>query len=101
MLITDIEPGYAIAEGMGERKRIDTLITGDQPVGTWVLVFINSAREVLTEIDAQRITQAVQAINLTMQGETDIAHLFADLVDREPELPDFLKTDQKKTPESS
>jgi len=27
-----------------------------------------------------------------MQGETDINHLFADLVDREPELPEFLRT---------
>lgn len=92
MQITDVDPGYAWCEGMGERKRIDTLLIGEQPVGTWVLVFINSAREVLTAEDAQRITQAVQAVNLAMQGETDLEYLFADLVESEPQLPEFLRT---------
>lgn len=99
MQITAIEAGHAWCEGMGERKRIDTLLTGEQPIGTWVLTFMNSAREVLTEAEAQRITQAVQAVNLAMQGETDVEHLFADLVDREPQLPEFLQT--KNTTESS
>lgn len=91
MQITAVEPGYAWCEGMGERKRIDTLLTGEQPVGTWVLVFIDSAREVLSSEDARRISDAVMAVNLAMQGETDVAHLFADLVDREPQLPEFLQ----------
>ena len=99
MQITSIEAGHAWCEGMGERKRIDTLLTGEQPVGTWVLTFMDSAREVLSEEDAQHITNAVQAVNLAMQGETDVEYLFADLVNREPQLPDFLLT--KKTTESS
>lgn len=99
MQITSIEAGHAWCEGMGERKRIDTLITGEQPVGTWVLTFMDSAREVLSEEDAQRITNAVLAVNLAMQGETNVEHLFADLVDREPQLPEFLQT--KTLPESS
>lgn len=100
MRITSIEPGHAWCEGMGERKRIDTLLIGEQPVGTWVLVFINSAREVLTEEQAQSVTRAVQAVNLAMRGETDIEHLFADLVDREPQLPAFLQTNQSTEPET-
>lgn len=92
MQITEVEGGYAWCEGMGERKRIDTLLTGEQAVGTWVLVFMDSAREVLTPEDAQRISQAVQAVNLAMQGETNLEYLFADLVESEPQLPDFLKT---------
>jgi len=91
MKITSIEPGHAWCEGMGERKRIDTLLTGEQPIGTWVLVFIDSAREVLSDEDAQRITYAVQAVNLAMQGETNVEHLFADLLEREPQLPEFLR----------
>lgn len=96
MQITSIEPGHAWCEGMGERKRVDTLLIGEQPIGSWVLVFINSAREVLDEEQAEKITQAVQAVNLAMQGELDIEHLFADLVNREPQLPDFLQPAKKK-----
>lgn len=91
MQITDVEGAYAWCEGMGERKRIDTFLVGEQSVGTWVLVFLDSAREVLTAEDAQRVTHAVQALNLAMQGETELEHLFADLVDSEPQLPEFLK----------
>lgn len=97
MQITSVEPGYAWCEGMGERKRIDTLLVGDQPVGSWVLVFIDSAREVLSAEDAKRISDAVLAVNLAMQGEVDVAHLFADLVEREPQLPEFLQTNTNKT----
>ena len=92
MQIISHEGQYAWCEGMGERKRIDTLLVGEQPVGAWVLVFMDSAREVLTEQDAMHVTRAVQAVNLAMQGETHLDHLFADLIDREPQLPDFLKT---------
>jgi hydrogenase expression/formation protein HypC len=100
MQITSIEPGHAWCEGMGERKRIDTLLIGEQPVGTWVLVFLNSAREVLTEQQAQSVSKAVQAVNLAMQGESNVDHLFADLVDHEPQLPAFLQTNQSKEPET-
>jgi len=97
MQVTEVEPGFAWCEGMGERKRIDTLLVGEQPVGSWVLVFIDSAREVLSAEDAQRISDAVLAVNLAMQGEVDVSHLFADLIEREPQLPEFLQTTKTKT----
>jgi hydrogenase expression/formation protein HypC len=98
MQIVAVEGEYAWCEGMGERKRIDTFLIGQQAVGTWVLVFLDSAREVLNEEDATRITQAVQAINLAMQGDVNVDHLFADLIEREPQLPEFLQTDKKTEP---
>ena len=91
MQVVEAGDGCAWCEGMGERRQIDTLLVGDQPVGTWLLTFLDSAREVLTVDDAARITDAVQAVNLVMQGDADIDHLFADLVDREPQLPDFIQ----------
>ncbi len=91
MQIVALDGQYAWCEGMGERKRIDTMLVGEQPIGTWVLTFMDSAREVLSVESAQQITQAVTAVNLAMRGETDLDHLFADLVDREPQLPDYLK----------
>jgi hydrogenase expression/formation protein HypC len=96
MQIVSIEGEYTWCEGMGERKRIDTLLIGSQPVGTWVLVFLDSAREVLTDEDARRITQAVQAVNLAMAGEVNVDHLFSDLIEREPQLPDFLDKELNK-----
>ena len=67
------------------------MLVGEQTAGTWLLTFLDSAREVLSEEDAARITDAVKAVNLVMQGSTDIDHLFADLIDREPTLPGFVQ----------
>lgn len=92
--------GYAQCEGMGIRREVDTLLVGEQPPGTWLLVFLNSAREVLSETTAMQITDAVQAIDLVMAepragasgnpAQSAIEHLFADLVDREIPKPDSL-----------
>ena len=87
MQVVETGSGYAWCEGLGQRRRIETLLVGDQPVGAWLLTFLGVAREVLAAKDAARITDAVQAVNLLMQGETDIDHLFSDLVGREPRQP--------------
>ena len=87
MQVIEARDGTALCEGMGERREINMQLVGDQAPGTWVLTFLDAAREVLTEEAAANITDAVRAVNLVMQGQTDIDHLFADLVDREPEPP--------------
>jgi hydrogenase assembly chaperone HypC/HupF len=88
-----IEPGQhrALCRYNGEFREIDMSLTGEQPAGTWVLVFLDAAREVISASDAARIADALQALTLVMQGETSVDHLFADLIGREPELPDHLK----------
>jgi len=91
MQVVETGDGYAWCEGMGRRRQIDTLLVGDQPAGTWLLIFLDAAREVLDAGDAARITAAVEAVNRVMQGETRIDHLFSDLLDREPQLPDFVR----------
>ena len=88
MQIIEAGEDSALCEGLGERKRISTLLVGDQPEGTWLLTFLDAAREILDPADAARITDAVTAVNLVMQGSTDIDHLFADLIDREPPRPE-------------
>jgi hydrogenase expression/formation protein HypC len=80
----------AWCEGMGERRRVDTLLLGPQTPDVWLLVFLDTAREVLSDGEAERITAALRAVTLAMQGERAVAHLFPDLVDREPPLPAFL-----------
>ncbi|MES9945882.1 MAG: RNA methyltransferase [gamma proteobacterium symbiont of Ctena orbiculata] len=91
MQVLSIHPGYAMCEGMGERRRVDTLLVGEQPVGNWLLVFLDTAREVLSAARAREIEQALQALDLVIKGETEIDHLFDDLVNREPQLPEHLR----------
>jgi hydrogenase expression/formation protein HypC len=92
--------GYARCEGMGMQREVETLLVGEQPPGTWLLIFLDSAREVLSEEDAARITDAVKAVDLIMQNDGAISQsslenetieaLFADLIDREIPKPDSL-----------
>jgi hydrogenase expression/formation protein HypC len=55
-----------------------------------VLVFLDTAREIITAKHAAQIQDALQALTFTLQGDYNVDHLFADLVNREPQLPDFL-----------
>lgn len=74
----------------GEERLVDLSLIGDALPGTWLLVHINTARSVLEPGDADKVEDALQAVEAIMRGE-NVDHLFADLVDREPQLPDFLK----------
>jgi len=91
MQVVETGPGSAMCEYRGRLSRIDMMLVGDQPVGTWILVFLDTAREVVSADKAKQISDALEAMRLAMQGQTNIDHLFADLVDREPELPEFLR----------
>ncbi|MEW8209427.1 MAG: HypC/HybG/HupF family hydrogenase formation chaperone, partial [Candidatus Thiodiazotropha taylori] len=39
MQVVSMEGTTALCQGMGESRRVDTLLVGDQPVGSWLLVF--------------------------------------------------------------
>lgn len=82
----------AVCTYRGEQTLVDMMLVGEQPVGSWLLVFLDAAREVISAEKAEQIADALEAMRLAMQGETGFDHLFADLVDREPELPEFLRT---------
>jgi hydrogenase expression/formation protein HypC len=88
-----VEPGTfrAHCAGMGQAADIDMSLIGPQPVGTWVLTFLGAAREVLDPLEAARICDALTALQMAMNGETPPDYLIADLIDREPQLPDFLR----------
>lgn len=91
MQVLEMAEGSALCEVDGEVRRIDTLLVGEQQPGTWLLTFLDTAREVLSVEKAQQIREALQALDLAMQGDAAVDHLFADLVEREPQLPDFLR----------
>lgn|SRR5512143_675740 len=74
----------------GTRERIDMVLIGAQPAGSWVLAFHGAARQVLSETEAARMRAARAALAAALAGDDDIDAFFADLVAREPELPAHL-----------
>lgn len=97
MRVVECLPGRAVCEGQGEQRVVDMALVGEQPVGTWVLVFLDAAREVVTGEQAVLIGDALTALHLAMAGDTDLDHLFPDLAGREPELPAHLRNQAAKT----
>jgi hydrogenase expression/formation protein HypC len=74
----------------GEERVVDLSLVGPQPAGTWVLVFLGSAREVLDPQTAEQITKALAGLQAVLNGG-DLGDAFADLENREPQLPPHLQ----------
>ena len=79
MQVVESDEFTALCERRGEQRRLNMMLVGRQPVGTWVLAIMDHAREVLTPENAQQIDEAVQALEAALRGETDIESFFADL----------------------
>lgn len=91
MQVTEVDGPYAWCEGRNGRRRIDTLLVGAVGPGDWLLTFLDSAREILDAERAALVNAALDALERVAAGEGDIDDCFADLVGREPQLPDFLR----------
>jgi hydrogenase expression/formation protein HypC len=91
MLVVRPQGSHAWCEGGGERERLDMMLVGEQPVGTWVLAFHGAARQVLSEREAARALAARQALAAVLRGDDAVDVFFADLVDRVPALPAHLR----------
>ncbi|WP_317930515.1 HypC/HybG/HupF family hydrogenase formation chaperone [Halioxenophilus sp. WMMB6] len=79
----------------GELVTIDTLLVGPQQPGNWLLTFLNTAREQIEAEQAEKILAALIGLQNAIAGDS-FEHLFADLIDREPQLPEFLRTSESK-----
>jgi hydrogenase expression/formation protein HypC len=71
-------------------ETVDLALTGPLEKGTWVLVFLGSAREVLDPETAAQITRALAGLQSVLGGG-DLGDAFADLEAREPQLPPHLR----------
>ena len=87
------------ADGTIERHTLDMMIVGQQPPQTWVLAFHGAARRVLEPLEARQINDALAALAIALdadaadqQGQA-LDALFADLVDRAPQLPEHLRSE--------
>lgn len=81
----------ALCQGRNGVARIDTLITGALEPGQWILSFLGAAREVIDAERAAQVEDALLALESILHGgdsTDDLIHTaFADLIDREPQLP--------------
>ncbi len=80
----------ALCERRGARERVSMLLVGPQPAGTKILAHLGAAVRVLGELEAQQIDDAFEAVEAALRGE-NVDRFFADLVDRTPQLPEFLR----------
>jgi hydrogenase expression/formation protein HypC len=62
----------ALCQGRNGRERVNTMLIGQQPEGTWLLNFLGFAREVISEQDAVHINKALDGIAAIMRGESDV-----------------------------
>jgi hydrogenase expression/formation protein HypC len=90
MTVIDGDDFSALCEWQGERRRVSTLLVGRQTSGSRVLVHLDSAVRTLDEAEAEAIDRALAGLLAAAEGQA-FEHLFADLVDREPELPEHLR----------
>jgi hydrogenase expression/formation protein HypC len=94
MKIVSVDDGIALAEGRGQRERLNTLMVGTLAAGDWVLAFQGAALRELSAEEAAQTDAALDALASVLAGKgVDDAH-FRDLIDREPQLPAHL---QRKT----
>lgn len=99
MQVIRMEGTMALCQGHEGVERIDTILTGRLDAGQWILSFLGAAREVIDGERAAQVGDALAALRAILDGQAsgrDAAALidlhFADLVGREPQLPEFLRT---------
>ena len=91
--IVEMHDFLAVCEApSGAREQVDMSLLGPREPGTWVLAFLGHARAVLDAEEALRIHDALGALDAVMRGEAvDVERCFADLLEREPQLPEHLR----------
>ena len=83
--------GTALCRARDGDHHVDTRLLGEVEAGEWLMVFLGAARERMSEEAARQSADALEALDKAMRGETDIDHLFSDLIGREPQLPEHLR----------
>jgi hydrogenase assembly chaperone HypC/HupF len=93
MQVIQTEGVFAWCDGRNGRQRINTMLVGDVVPGQWLLTFLDTAREAIDAERAALIDSALNALDRVAAGNGNFDDCFADLINREPQLPDFLRKD--------
>ncbi len=70
---------FAWVERDGQRERINMMLIGHQPLGTWVLTSLGLAREVIENDQLALIEDALSALAASLEGHFDPDRHFQDL----------------------
>ena len=89
--VMQVEGSHAWCEADGQRERLDMMLVGTQPPGTWVLGFQGAARQVMSQTEATQARAGRPALAAVLRGDGNVDEFFADLVGRTPELPAHLR----------
>lgn len=84
-----VDGHFAICEGRGEQRRINTALIGQVCVGDWLLVFLNDARERIDEERAREVNAALDLVLSAMHGEDHNGRVDFD-------LPSHVSADQMR-----
>lgn len=94
MQVLEVSENTALCEGRNGRQVINTMLLGQVEVGQWLMTFLDAGREVIDAERAALVNAALDGLQAIADGgEINMDVYFADLVNREPTLPDFLKKD--------
>ena len=80
----------ALCERAGGVTRLSMLLVGALPKGAYVLAHLGSAIRVIDAEEARLIDEALLGLAEAVEGGDFLAR-FADLIDREPQLPEHLR----------
>jgi hydrogenase expression/formation protein HypC len=95
MRVIEAHENSALCEGRNGRQLINTMLLGPVEVGQWLLTFLDAGREVIDAERAALVDAALDGLQAVADGgEVNLDLYFADLVNREPTLPEFLRKDK-------
>lgn len=90
MVVVESDGFSALCARGDEKRSVSLMLVGPQAPGTRLLVHIDSAIRTLDEEEARLIDEALRGLDAALRGE-DFDDHFADLIGREPQLPDHLR----------
>lgn len=76
------EGDFAWVERAGQRERINMMLIGPQPVGTWVLTSLGLAKETVGDDERALIEDALGALAASLEDDYDPSLHFRDLDSR-------------------
>jgi hydrogenase expression/formation protein HypC len=95
MQVIEAHENSAVCEGRNGRQVINTMLLGPVQAGQWLLTFLDAGREVIDAERAALVNAALDGLQaLADGGEVNLDEFFADLANREPMLPEFLRKDK-------
>jgi hydrogenase expression/formation protein HypC len=68
MQVVSLSPGHALVRGRGETKTVNTALIAPAQVGDWLLVFIDSARDIISPERAAEVNATLDLVATVMCG---------------------------------